>query len=192
MTGRFIAVVGPSGVGKDSVMEGLCAKRPDLVRARRTITRDPDAGCEAFDGVSRAAFAQRAAAGAFALQWQAHGLCYGIPVTVHAVLRDGRDVLANLSRGVLVEASDVFDRLLVLHVTAQRNVLASRLLARGRETETEVARRLARPALSLPETLKVIDIDNSGSLQDAVSQADIALYPLDACARMAPDLRTRT
>ena len=32
MAGRFIAVVGPSGVGKDSVMAGLCAARPDLVQ----------------------------------------------------------------------------------------------------------------------------------------------------------------
>ncbi|MGB0905008.1 MAG: phosphonate metabolism protein/1,5-bisphosphokinase (PRPP-forming) PhnN, partial [Mangrovicoccus sp.] len=39
MTGRFIAVVGPSGVGKDSVMAGLMERRPDLLLAKRVITR---------------------------------------------------------------------------------------------------------------------------------------------------------
>ena len=44
MTGRFIAVVGPSGVGKDSVMEGLAAEDPSEdgpgahAGQRRTVT----------------------------------------------------------------------------------------------------------------------------------------------------------
>ena len=29
--GRFIAVVGPSGAGKDSVMEAYCAAHPDVI-----------------------------------------------------------------------------------------------------------------------------------------------------------------
>ncbi|MFC6760861.1 hypothetical protein ACFQFQ_17395 [Sulfitobacter porphyrae] len=37
--GRFIAVVGPSGVGKDSVMAGMVARARDLVAVRRVITR---------------------------------------------------------------------------------------------------------------------------------------------------------
>ena len=39
--GRMIAVVGPSGVGKDSVMAGLLEARPALRRVRRVITRAP-------------------------------------------------------------------------------------------------------------------------------------------------------
>ena len=48
MTGRFIAVVGPSGVGKDSVMQGMAARDPRIVLARRVITRPSDAGGEDF------------------------------------------------------------------------------------------------------------------------------------------------
>ncbi|MEO0912102.1 MAG: hypothetical protein AAFY59_03810 [Pseudomonadota bacterium] len=39
MTGRFIAVVGPSGVGKDSVMAGMAARTGQLKLVRRVITR---------------------------------------------------------------------------------------------------------------------------------------------------------
>jgi ribose 1,5-bisphosphokinase len=71
---------GPSGVGKDSLMEALVARRADLHRVRRVITRPAEAGGEAFDSVSPALFAARAAGGDFALHWTAHGLSYGIPV----------------------------------------------------------------------------------------------------------------
>ncbi|WP_284266169.1 phosphonate metabolism protein/1,5-bisphosphokinase (PRPP-forming) PhnN [Roseicyclus amphidinii] len=176
-SGRFIAVVGPSGVGKDSVMEALCAKRPDLVRIRRVITRAEAAGGEDFEGITPALFAARAAGGDFALHWQAHGLFYGIPREAQKVLARGQDALANLSRGMLGRAARVFPELHVLHITARPEVLAERLAARGRESRAEIARRLARPAVAFPEGLRVTEIDNSGPLDRAVTAALAALYP---------------
>ncbi|NKX44781.1 phosphonate metabolism protein/1,5-bisphosphokinase (PRPP-forming) PhnN [Roseicyclus persicicus] len=176
-TGRLIAVVGPSGVGKDSVMEALVAARPDLVRVRRVITRAADAGGEEFEGISPALFAARAAGGDFALHWQAHGLFYGIPREVHDVLGRGQDALANLSRAMLGRAARVFPELHVLHITARPEVLAARLAGRGREGRAEIARRLARPAPAFPEGLRVTEIDNSGRLDEAVAAALAALYP---------------
>jgi ribose 1,5-bisphosphokinase len=179
MSGRVIAVVGPSGVGKDSLIEALCADRPGIVRARRVITRDARAGGEAFDGISAACFADRAARGAFALHWSAHGLRYGIPRGVLDDLAQGCDVLANLSRGVLPDAARLFPALHVLDVTARPEVLARRLQARGRESRQEIARRLARPAPPLPDAVVVTGIDNSGALTDAVRAARDALYPVN-------------
>ncbi|WP_439140152.1 phosphonate metabolism protein/1,5-bisphosphokinase (PRPP-forming) PhnN [Roseicyclus sp.] len=175
--GRFIAVVGPSGVGKDSVMAGLCAARPDLVRVRRVITRDVDAGGEDYEAISPALFAARAAGGDFALHWQAHGLSYAIPHAVHDTLDRGQDALANLSRGMLGRAAQVFGALTVLHVTATPEVLAQRLAARGREGRAEIARRMARPAPDFPQGLPLVEIDNSGALAHAVGAALAALYP---------------
>ena len=88
--GRLIAVVGPSGVGKDTVIAGLCAARPGLHRVRRAITREADAGGEDFEALSLAAFEAAEAAGAYALSWRAHGLAYGIPSGVREVLGAGR------------------------------------------------------------------------------------------------------
>jgi ribose 1,5-bisphosphokinase len=175
--GRLIAVVGPSGVGKDSLMEALCARLPDLHRVRRVITRPEDAGGEVFDTISPALFAARAAGGDFALHWAAHGLSYGVPASVAEVLGSGRDAVVNLSRTVLGKAELRFDTLHVLHVTAKPDVLAARLSARGRESAQEIARRLARPAPPFPEGLRVTEIDNSGRLERAVEAALAALYP---------------
>ena len=73
------AVVGPSGAGKDTLIEGALAAWPGLRLARRVITRPSDAGGEDFAGVTPAAFARMQQAGLFALDWQAHGLSYAIP-----------------------------------------------------------------------------------------------------------------
>ena len=177
MAGRFIAVVGPSGVGKDSLMEGLCAMRPALHRVRRVITRAPDLGGEDFEHVSESLFAARAAGGDFALHWKAHGLSYGIPNTVRGVLAEGQDVLANLSRGKLQAAADTFDHLMVMNITATPKILSRRLAQRGRERGHEIDRRLARPKPVLPVGLKTITIDNSGPLAESIAAAAAALYP---------------
>ena len=77
--GRLVAVVGPSGVGKDSVMAALVEADPAWMLARRVITRPSEAGGEDFEGVSEEAFRARDAAGEFLLSWEAHGLHYGVP-----------------------------------------------------------------------------------------------------------------
>lgn len=175
--GRLIGVVGPSGVGKDSLMEALVARRPDLHRVRRVITRSEAAGGEVFDGISPALFAARAAGGDFALHWNAHGLSYGVPASVADVLEMGRDAIVNLSRSVLGKAAHRFETFHILHVTARPEVLAKRLAARGRESPQDISRRLARPAPVFPPGLRVVEIDNSGNLDVAVETAMASLYP---------------
>lgn len=176
--GRFIAVVGPSGVGKDSVMAALSARLPGLTLVRRVITRPGDAGGEDFAGVDQATFDRMAAQGDFALSWQAHGLSYGIPASVDQTLARGADVLANLSRGMLQEARARFARFDTLALTASPQVLAQRLTDRDREDSADIARRLKRADFALPSGIEAIRIDNSGALHDTVDRAIAALYPV--------------
>ena len=89
--GRLIAVVGPSGVGKDTIMRAMIAARPGLRRVRRVITRPADPGGEGHEAVSEAEFAARLRDGGFALHWRAHGLRYGVPVGRWLDLAMGRD-----------------------------------------------------------------------------------------------------
>ncbi len=177
MSGRLIAVVGPSGVGKDSLIAGLAAARPELIRVRRVITRPAEMGGEPFEGVSEAEFARRAAAGAFCLAWDAHGLSYGIPTDVRVHVAGGADAVANLSRAVLGQAMRLFPGIVVLRVSASADTLAARLAARGRETAEGIRRRLARPEPVLPEGLALRDVSNDGTLDAAVAEALAALYP---------------
>ena len=168
MSGHLFAVVGPSGAGKDTLMAEARRARSDIVLARRVITRPAEAGGEPFEGVTPEDFARRQAAGAFVLSWQAHGLSYGVPASIEDDLAQGRDVLVNLSRGVLPAALSRFPDLTILNISAPPEVLAARLQARGRETGADMARRLARSA-PLPEGAHTVTIDNSGALGDAVA-----------------------
>ena len=171
--GRIYAVVGASGVGKDTVMAAVARARPDLHWVRRVITRPEAAGGEPFEGVSLPAFEARRAAGAFALAWQAHGLHYGIPMHAHEVLAAGQDAMFNGSRHILAEAQIAFPGLHVLHITADPDVRAARLAARGRETAQEIA----RAAPPMPPGLPVTDIDNSGPLEQSVAACLAVLDP---------------
>lgn len=178
MSGRLIGVVGPSGVGKDTVMEGLAVRRPGLGLVRRVITRPGYAVGEAFEDVSAEEFERRVQAGDFTLHWGAHGLRYGVPRETEARLDGGEDLLVNLSRSVLGEAQARFPGFTTLHLTAPREVLAGRLAARGREGRADIEARLSRASLALPEGLeRVIEISNAGPLEATLAAIDARLYP---------------
>lgn len=177
MSGRLIAMVGPSGVGKDSVMEALTAAAPEIALVRRVITRPSQAGGEDFEGVSEAVFAERDRARDFALSWQAHGLSYGIPVSVSETLAKRRDAVVNLSRSVLPQAAARFPGLVIIQLTADSETLARRLAGRGREDPAEIARRLARADFAMPEGIAAIRVANTGPIGETVAEILSHLQP---------------
>ena len=171
-TGRLIFLVGPSGSGKDSLID---ASREQLAVAgveiaRRVITRSAEAKGEAAQGVTPEQFDTLRAQGAFAMHWRANGLDYGIPRQVDQWLAAGRAVLVNGSRAYLPEARQRYPDLLAVLVEVKPEVLRQRLLARGRETAEEVEQRLARSArLQAAADPSVHVLDNSSTLEAAVA-----------------------
>ena len=172
----LIAVVGPSGAGKDTLMAGARAALAQDARfrfVRRAITRPAEAGGEDHEALSEADFAARRATGGFALSWAAHGLHYGIPRNIEEDIAARRVVIANLSRAVLPEASARY-RLRVLNITAPMEVLAARLAARGRESSADIAARLARE-VGLPDGLDVESVMNDADVAEGVARVLVAL-----------------
>jgi phosphonate metabolism protein PhnN/1,5-bisphosphokinase (PRPP-forming) len=173
----IFAVVGPSGAGKDTLIAGALRARPDLRLVRRVITRPSSAGGEDFEGVSEREFANRKAQGDFALDWQAHGLSYGIP---RAQIEGEGDVLFNGSRAALALAAKVFPGLRVILVTAPDHVLAARLAARGRESVAEISDRLDRAAFTLPDGIHAETVVNDGTPEAGIARLLAALQPVRA------------
>lgn len=172
MSGTIAAIVGPSGAGKDSLMDFArlhLSEDAGFQFVRRVITRPQDAGGEVHEAVSEAEFAQLAEEGRFALHWKAHGLFYGIPASTLEALDAGRVLIVNGSRSALPAFRRAYgDRLKVVLVTAPRDVLTGRLLARGREDAESVRKRLDR------EIAEDFDADatviNDRALEDAGTQ----------------------
>ncbi|MCH2069312.1 phosphonate metabolism protein/1,5-bisphosphokinase (PRPP-forming) PhnN [Shimia sp.] len=173
---NVIGVVGPSGVGKDSVMEAMAALRKDITLVRRVITRPAGAGGEKSIGATDAEFDNLIAQDRFQMWWAAHGLRYGVPRAAVAHPKASL-VLVNLSRGVLDQARAAFDDFAVLSLTAKTETLATRLAARGRETSAEIVARLERADSMRPQGPDVIEIANDGLLGETVQRALAALQP---------------
>lgn len=168
--GVFIAVVGPSGAGKDTIMayaRERFAGEDSVEFVRRVITRPSDGATEDHDTLTHEAFLKAEAAGAFALSWQAHGLCYGIPAGVDVAVGDGRVAIANASRGTIAALRARYENVAVVEITARPEILAERLSARGRETREEVLARLARASAVELSGPGVSTIDNSGEKEVA-------------------------
>lgn len=168
--GTMIVIVGPSGAGKDTLMEYAAAQlsgRPGFHFTRRVITRSGDAGGENHNAVSMAEFNRLQDEGAFAVSWQAHGLKYGIPAAVYQHLDAGDVVIVNGSRSALPHFGTAFSQLRVVNIVARPEVLARRLEQRGRESREEILRRLERSSLAVVGDFDVTTVDNSGAIEDA-------------------------
>lgn len=191
-TGRLIYCMGPSGAGKDSLLDWLRAHLPQpcpVHWAQRTISRAATFGGEAHDSVSPQAFAALCNERAFALHWEANGLGYGVRHTQLAPLAQGHWVLLNGSRAYLPEALVRFPDLVAVHITASPQVLRERLLARGRETREEVEARVQRAlAYSPPPGAVSVELHNDGALGDAGQRLLSALEQLPGWPRRSGKL----
>ncbi|HUE91438.1 phosphonate metabolism protein/1,5-bisphosphokinase (PRPP-forming) PhnN [Pseudomonas sp.] len=194
MSGRLIYLMGPSGSGKDSLLNAARARLAErnCVIARRVITRSAEAVGEDAIGVAPAEFDQQEAASAFALSWRANGLAYGIPRQIDDWLAAGQDVLVNGSRGHLAQARQRYPELLAILLQVDEAALRQRLQARGRESAEQIEARLARSReLQLPFAPVAGDSDegesqyllnNSGPLEQSVTQLLQLLSDARACA----------
>jgi ribose 1,5-bisphosphokinase len=179
MKGQLIYVMGPSGAGKDSLLAWLrnhLSIQSTVHWARRTITRPVQSGDEQHQSVDAHEFQRLRETQAFALDWQANGLHYGVQHVELAPLDAGRRVILNGSRAYLSQALIKFPELKVIHVTTDVDTLRARLLARGRETPVAVEARIKR-ALAFQLPAGAVEVRNDGSLEDAGLQFLRAFEP---------------
>jgi len=165
--GCFVAVVGPSGAGKDTIMDAAriaLAGDPRFHFVRRIITRPQMPGTENHESLNEDAFAQAVGEGAFAFHWQAHGLSYGLPKSLDEEIARGAVVIANVSRRVLSEIRSRYTARSIVVISARSDVLAERLAARGRESRDEIIRRLSRDVYLDDGAADIFMIDNSGEV----------------------------
>jgi ribose 1,5-bisphosphokinase len=144
--GRLVLVVGPSGAGKDTLLglaQTALADDADVVFVRRVVTREASA-FENNEQVTPEAFRAAKMSGAFAIDWEAHGLCYALPRAIDEDIRAGRNVVANISRTVIPALRTAYANVVVVSITAPPEVLAARLAARGRASDGPIADRLRR------------------------------------------------
>jgi ribose 1,5-bisphosphokinase len=170
--GALLAVCGPSGAGKDSLLQRareMFAGAPDVVFPRRIVTR-PASDAEDHHTTSRETFDHMLANGAFAICWEAHGLKYALPASVDTEIGAARCVVCNVSRAILPNLRQRYARVITVLVTAPPNVLLARIASRARPTDGHHSDRLARSADFDSTLIADIVIENTGSLDDGAQQ----------------------
>lgn len=169
-TGCFFLVVGPSGAGKDSLMDGARDLLPkdQFIFARRVITRPPGMPGEDYESCTQARFNKRKANGEFLVTWQAHGYEYGLAKELKQKQAEGWHVIANGSRNIISELRSAVDNLTIIHVTAPTDILIQRLAKRGRETDQEIRERMARNQLICADAIPVMEVNNDSTLAEGI------------------------
>ncbi|KAF0117263.1 MAG: phnN [Hyphomonadaceae bacterium] len=145
--GTLFLIVGPSGVGKDTLIDGAKAALKDeknFVFPTRYITRSIDAGGENHFPINQEEFEAKKNAGAFALSWEAHGLQYGISSEIIDEIKNGNTIVVNVSRSAIDEARANFPKVRIINISAPQDLLRARLLERGRENFDDIEQRLTR------------------------------------------------
>ncbi len=168
--GTLVLLVGPSGSGKDSLLDFAREhfKGNDQVQfVQRCITRLKEDDTEDHQGMTVAQFQKAEREGQFVISWGAHGLYYGLPASLLEPLEKGGVAVANGSRKTIPVLRDQFPHLKVVNLTVQPDILAQRLASRGRESAEEIEKRLVRTQSLKNQNLfddDTVHLDNSGEL----------------------------
>ena len=143
----LLVVSGPSGVGKDSLLEELRRQEPTLAYSTSATTRAARPG--EVDGihyffVSRAKFERMMGEDAFIETREYANNLYGTPKSyVLDALAAGRDVIMKPEVNGALAIKRAFPQAVLVFLTAPSDdALAKRLTGRSTETPADIARRL--------------------------------------------------
>jgi guanylate kinase len=146
--GLLFVVSGPSGAGKDTIVDGLRHRMPRLRYSVSSTTRPPRAGereGEAYFFLDRDLFEQKAAAGEFLETREYNGNLYGTPRSfIEQTLDDGYDVIIKPEvNGALAIKRSFPKAVLIFLLPDKFSHLKLRLANRRTESNEQIASRLA-------------------------------------------------
>ena len=144
----LLAVSGPSGVGKGTMVKTLIARREDVVESVSCTTRAPREGevhGKHYFFLSHEEFKHRIAEGDF-LEYDEHfGNYYGTPKSFVRETLPHKSIIMEIDVvGALNAKKEFPETVLVMVVPPSVEELRRRLSGRGSETEAQIQNRLER------------------------------------------------
>ncbi len=147
---RVFIVSGPSGVGKDTVLDRLLGARDAILGLKRCVTattrerRGQEAPDLDYHFLSDSQFQEMIAQGALLEYAQFAGAWYGTPkVEVENILAGNQDALLKIEvKGALQVKNRIPDAVMIFIAPPSLEALRRRIRKRHRETVEEISRRL--------------------------------------------------
>lgn len=162
MSTKIVLIVGPSGVGKDTLIkESKKELKKKINYVKRYITRKPDKNEKNYY-VDDFAFEILKHNSYFASTWNAHGNSYGI---AKSSIKAGVNIIS-ISRSKIEDFEKQYENVYTINVTVPKDELRNRLLLRNRESEIEIEKRLNRSYAKIAAK-NLIEFDNSKSIEES-------------------------
>ncbi|MFK2821619.1 hypothetical protein [Arcobacter sp. YIC-80] len=163
MDTKIVLIVGPSGVGKDTLLKGARKiLKNEINFVRRYITRKPDKNEKnyfldefAFEILKHNSF--------FASSWNAHGNYYAIAKNS---IKNKVNIIS-VSRAKISDFEKQYDKVYTINITVPKEELRNRLLLRKRESLEQIEKRLNRSYPKI-EAENLIEFDNSKNIEVSI------------------------
>jgi guanylate kinase len=177
----LVIISGPSGVGKDTIIDALRERRHDpeyhyVVTCTTRARRPGEVDGVDYHFLDRATFAAQRAAGEFLEANQVHGNWYGTPRSqVREALAQGRDVILKIDvQGAQVVKEKIPGALLIFLIPPSLEDLFQRLLSRATETadELEIRQRNAAIELARQEDYDYVVTNETGQVERTAERID--------------------
>ena len=170
----LMAVSGPSGVGKGTMVKTLLERRADVVESVSCTTRAPREGeihGKHYFFLSREEFERRIQEDDF-LEYDEHfGNYYGTPKSFVREMLKTKSVIMEIDVVGALNAKKAFPEcVLVMVVPPSVEELKRRLSGRGSETEAEIENRLARMEYELSHKDEYDRIIVNDDLEKAIEE----------------------
>jgi guanylate kinase len=197
----LIIISGPSGVGKDTIIEALRARETDtradgdryyVVTCTTRAPRNGEVDGVNYHFMSREGFLEMRAARGFLEANEVHGNWYGSPRgPVRDALVAGRDVILKIDvQGAQVVKEQVSEALLIFIIPPTLETLFDRLKSRATETvdELEVRQRDAAIELARQDDYDHIVTNETGEVERTADEIEAIIAGEHA---RHPDRRVR-
>ena len=145
--GLLIVISGPSGVGKNTVINNLFNRKPGLKYSVSATTRTPrpnEIDGQHYFFLSETEFQKKIGNGEF-LEWaKVYQHYYGTPKQyVQQLLESGQDLVMDIDvQGALQVKRSLPDAVLIFLAPPSLTELKKRLMGRNTDSETEITKRL--------------------------------------------------
>ena len=182
MRGILFVLSGPSGTGKGTVCKEIMNREDKLTLSVSATTREQRAGeadGETYHYVTKDDFLAMIDRDEMLEYAIYNGNYYGTPkASVEKLLDDGKDVMLEIEPQGALHVKKLFpEAVLIFLVPPSMAELKNRLITRGRESEAEIAKRIAAAKWELEQadkyTVLIVNDDFEACISDVLEYIEI-------------------